>query len=154
MVESHRRVERRGIVGTGMATDPERIREIEQRAARMERDYKLPHKKFGEVMDGPHTAGAPANTEWVDAPQEKQRRARPGTPTPPASNKDGETPAPVPNADGSTAPAAPQAPAAASAADAPQPPPAPGPRTRPMTGAANANVGSTLGGRARVAFKV
>ena len=43
MAESHRRVEPRGIVGTGMATDPDRIRDIEQRAARMERDYKLPH---------------------------------------------------------------------------------------------------------------
>ena len=136
-----------------MATDPERIREIEQRAARMERDYKLPHKKFGEVMDGPHTAGAPANTEWVDAPLEKQRRARPGTPTPPAS-KDGETPAPVPNADGPTATAAPETSAAPPAAETSQPPPAPGPKTRPMTGAANARVGSTLGGRARVAFKV
>ncbi len=51
MVETHRRVERRSIIGTGMATDEERIREIEEEAARRERaERKAPKAKFGQVL--------------------------------------------------------------------------------------------------------
>ncbi|MEW5852329.1 MAG: hypothetical protein AB2A00_26295 [Myxococcota bacterium] len=73
MAEQHRRVEPRSIIGTGMATDPERLRDIEERAARFERDRTLPRRKFGEVMSdaGPQP---PPGTELVDAPPPERER--------------------------------------------------------------------------------
>jgi len=73
MAETHRRVEPRGLVGTGMMNDPDRLRDIEQRAERFARDRALPKRKFGEVIAGaPNTA--PEGTELEDAPQPERRR--------------------------------------------------------------------------------
>jgi vacuolar-type H+-ATPase subunit I/STV1 len=52
MPDDHRRVEARAAIpGTGMLTDPERIEEVQRRAARFERDTApRAKKKFGEVL--------------------------------------------------------------------------------------------------------
>ncbi|MBI5494642.1 MAG: hypothetical protein HY904_06400 [Deltaproteobacteria bacterium] len=150
MAETHRRVEPRSIVGTGMATDPERLRDIEQRQARMERDHALPKRKFGEVItEAPK--GTPKDTEWMNPPPGKQSRV--------ARDKDPEKAAKKPEGDaagegeakegGEPAPAAEKAAQPAAAKDA-----APPKGGRPTMGASSAAVGSKLGRGARVAFKV
>ncbi len=67
----HRRVEPRGIVGTGMSTDPEKIQELEEEAARHKRAWhKAPEKGFGDVLKD-----APARAVLAD---EDEAPARPG----------------------------------------------------------------------------
>lgn len=87
MAETHRRVEPRGIVGTGMLNDPDRLRDIEQRAERFMRDRQLPKKKFGEVIaTAPNTP--PEGTELVDdEPQPDKRRKNQKAPDAPASDE-------------------------------------------------------------------
>ena len=52
MVDDHRRVEPRSIIGTGMATDPDRIREIDADQARRERSGDGPPKRsFATVLE-------------------------------------------------------------------------------------------------------
>ncbi len=51
MAEIPRRVEPRVTIGTGFATDPERIEEIEEEAARFERTFRKPPKRpFKQVL--------------------------------------------------------------------------------------------------------
>jgi hypothetical protein len=51
LVDDHRRVEPRSIVGTGMLTDPERIETLQQEHERLERTWReRPKKRFGEVL--------------------------------------------------------------------------------------------------------
>ena len=64
MVEQHRRVEPRYIVGTGMATDPERIDRIKHDVDRRERDTRQqPVEGFGDVL-----GRAPPRGELADEP--------------------------------------------------------------------------------------
>ena len=52
MVDEHRRVEPRGIIGSGMATDPDRIRELESEQARRERtDKGKPKRSFASALE-------------------------------------------------------------------------------------------------------
>ena len=145
MAETHRRVEARSIVGTGMSTDPERIREIELRKARMERDYNLPQKQFGEVMGKPAKTGAPKDTQWVDEPEPKEKRSARGVSDPKgkAAPEDNQDDPKEGRAKDEPPPQAPQG--------DPQEPPKP---QRPTMTAAKAKVGTTVGVRGRVAFKV
>ena len=165
MVEQHRRVESRSIIGTGMATDPDRVRDIERRAARMERDYGATGVKFGEVVSGkPH--GLEGSLEWVDAPVEKEHRARPGSSGAPPDA------AASPPPEGQEDPKA-EAEAKKAAAQAPRhtaPPPSgpgairstprgpksapPKERARPVQGAGNAGMAQQLGRSSKVTFKV
>jgi hypothetical protein len=71
MPEDHRRVEPRSIVGTGMATGPERLAQIEQDAARMQRAWReAPEERFGDVL-----GRSPARADMVDADVPDRRRA-------------------------------------------------------------------------------
>jgi len=73
MVEDHRRVETRQIVGSGMATDPERIEQVRHDAERRERDTReQPAEAFGDVL-----GRAPARADLADA---SGTRPRPGPP--------------------------------------------------------------------------
>lgn len=74
MAETHRRVEPRGVVGTGMLNDPDRLRDIEQRADRFMRDRNLPKKKFGEVIST--ASSTPGETELVDEQPQPDRRRK------------------------------------------------------------------------------
>lgn len=71
MADEHRRVEPRAvIVGSGMAADPEAIRDLEHDHERMERAWRdQPKESFGEVLS--HT---PAKGELVDAEEETPAR--------------------------------------------------------------------------------
>jgi hypothetical protein len=52
MADDHRRVEPRGIVGTGMATDPERIQDVQDEYDRHLRSWRdAPKKSFGQVLE-------------------------------------------------------------------------------------------------------
>ncbi|MBL92172.1 MAG: hypothetical protein CMH56_10250 [Myxococcales bacterium] len=52
MADEHRRVEPRGIVGTGMAADPDHIRDLEAEYARRERqDRERPQKSFASTLE-------------------------------------------------------------------------------------------------------
>ena len=52
MADEHRRIEPRGIVGTGMAADPEHIRDLEAEYARRERqDRERPKKSFASTLE-------------------------------------------------------------------------------------------------------
>lgn len=51
MADQHRRIEARGIVGSGMLNDPERIEQLESERARRERGWRdAPKRRFGEVL--------------------------------------------------------------------------------------------------------
>jgi hypothetical protein len=68
----HRRVEPRGIVGTGMAADPEKIREVEHEYDRRARAWRpTPEKGFGDVL-----AEAPARGALEDAGEGDPRRQK------------------------------------------------------------------------------
>lgn len=70
MPEDHRRVEARSIVGTGMATDPERLQRIEDEAARRERAWRdAPAEGFGSVL-----GATPARGQMADATTPDPRR--------------------------------------------------------------------------------
>lgn len=74
MADEHRRVEPRGVVGSGMLTDPERIEQLEHERERMERTWREPPKrKFGEVL-----LEAPARNPFEEEPPPLRhaRRAR------------------------------------------------------------------------------
>lgn len=52
MVDEHRRVESRGIIGSGMATDPDRIRDVEaEYERRMRQDRERPAKSFAATLE-------------------------------------------------------------------------------------------------------
>ena len=73
MAEDHRRVESRHIVGTGMATDPERLQEISDEAARRERAWRdAPERGFGEVLQTAPAKGALADDVEADPRQQKK----------------------------------------------------------------------------------
>jgi hypothetical protein len=76
MADGHKRVEPRNIVGTGMATDAERVQSLEDEVARRERAWRnAPERGFGEVLS--ETPGK--EQELADVPgldeHEKKRRA-------------------------------------------------------------------------------
>ncbi len=73
MVEKHRRVESRNIVGTGMATDAQRIDDLEVERARAERAWRdAPKKGFGEVLD--ETPAMELDDEDDEDPRRRKRR--------------------------------------------------------------------------------
>ncbi|MFZ9886353.1 MAG: hypothetical protein ACO3JL_02520 [Myxococcota bacterium] len=54
MADQHRRIEPRGIVGSGMLNDPERIEQLEHERARHERGWRdAPQRRFGEILRDP-----------------------------------------------------------------------------------------------------
>jgi len=61
----NRRVERNNIMsGTGMMTDPERLREIEEQQHHSELNARLPPKTtFRQVLNAPPKAGGPSKRE-------------------------------------------------------------------------------------------
>jgi hypothetical protein len=76
MAEDHRRVEARSIVGTGMATDPERITAVADERARRERAWRDPPAvAFGAVLEH-----APAKGTFDDAVEPDPRRPPPPEP--------------------------------------------------------------------------
>jgi len=77
MAEEHKRVEARNIVGTGMATDAERVRELEAEAVRRERAWRdAPERSFGEVLDTtPARDQELADTTSVDDVIARKKRA-------------------------------------------------------------------------------
>ncbi len=98
MAEDHRRVEPRQIVGTGMATDPSRIEDIEREAERKKRAWRnAPEQAFGDVLSRAPKAtdvdvveeDAPEDAE-VAAAEEKaakpQARLSPRAPDPRAKH--------------------------------------------------------------------
>lgn len=81
----HRRVEPRGIVGTGMASDVDRIRDVEAEKERKERAWRnAPERGFGDVL-----TTAPAKGELEEEEHDDPRKKRP--PPEPVAN----APAPV-----------------------------------------------------------
>jgi hypothetical protein len=76
MAEDHRRVEARQIVGTGMATDAERITQVADEAARRERAWRnVPELSFGEVLvHTPARAVGGGDNEERDERDERGRR--------------------------------------------------------------------------------
>lgn len=82
MADEHRRVEPRGIVGSGMLTDAERIEQLEQERARLERTWRdAPKRRFGEVLsevpprgpeeEGEDTAARRARVRAGDEPDDR-----------------------------------------------------------------------------------
>lgn len=81
----HRRVEPRGIIGTGMAADVDRIRDVEAEAERKRRAWRnAPEKGFGDVL-----ADAPAKAELEEEERDDPRKKKPAPELPAAA------PAPV-----------------------------------------------------------
>ena len=77
MAEDHRRVEGRSIIGTGMATDPDRIRDIEEEHARRERqDQDRPAKSFAATLDEAPVTDEIDAAEEEDAPEALQASER------------------------------------------------------------------------------
>lgn len=74
IMAKHRRVEPRGvIVGTGMLSDVDRIRDIEAEQERKQRAWRnAPEKGFGDVL-----ATAPAKAELEEEPYDDPRRKKP-----------------------------------------------------------------------------
>lgn len=68
--EKDRRIEPRGgVVGSGMLTDPERIREIEAEAARRERAWRdAPKAAFGDVLSHTPVKEQERTDVYVPAP--------------------------------------------------------------------------------------
>lgn len=72
MADEHRRVEPRGIVGSGMLTDPERVEQLEHDRDRRERAWReAPKRKFGEVLEE-----APARAPEDDEREQRDQRRR------------------------------------------------------------------------------
>lgn len=100
----HRRVEPRGIVGTGMATDPERIREVEDEHERRARVWRAPPERgFGDVL-----AEAPPRGRLEDDADggDERRRRRPSGQANAAAQADAGAPAQAGEGPTSPAPAA------------------------------------------------
>mgnify|MGYP001276312723 CR=1 FL=1 len=79
MVDDHRRVEPRGIIGTGMATDPDRIRELEEEQARKERHgFGKPKRSFSKALeDEPAKRSGESDLERdIDLSDETPRQAK------------------------------------------------------------------------------
>lgn len=75
MADQHRRIEARGIVGSGMLNDPERIEQLESERARRERGWRdAPKRRFGEVLQEP-----PAPAPREDESREGAREHRGGS---------------------------------------------------------------------------
>lgn len=76
MADEHRRVEPRGVVGSGMLTDPERIEQLEHDRDRRERDWReAPKRKFGEVLtEAP--ARLPDDDAEASAPEDRRRQKK------------------------------------------------------------------------------
>lgn len=75
MADEHRRVEPRGVVGSGMLTDPERIEQLEHERDRLERTWRdAPKRRFGEVLT---EAPARASRDDEDEPPADRRRRPP-----------------------------------------------------------------------------
>lgn len=74
VMAQHRRVEPRGvIVGTGMLSDVDRIRDVEAEQERKERAWRnAPERGFGDVL-----ATAPAKAELEEEPHEDPRKKKP-----------------------------------------------------------------------------
>lgn len=73
----HRRVEPRGIVGTGMATDPERIRDVEDEHERRARAWRSPPERgFGDVLAEAPARGALEDDATDDREGQRQRGRR------------------------------------------------------------------------------
>src|SRR5687768_484961 len=73
----HRRVEPRGIIGTGMATDADKIRDIEhEQEKRVRTWHDAPERGFGDVL-----AEAPAKGELEDDDDEDPRKRKKRAPT-------------------------------------------------------------------------
>jgi hypothetical protein len=86
MAEDHRRVEPRNIVGTGMATDPERLEQISDEAQRRERASRAaPEQSFGAVLQT-----APAKATLADAVVPDPRKAAPAADGEDADGRDGD----------------------------------------------------------------
>jgi hypothetical protein len=84
VADENRRVEPRSIIGTGMTTDPDRIRELEAEQERVERQRReKPKKGFGEVLaEAPEAAEeleeeAAEETLAADAGEEGEAKAVP-----------------------------------------------------------------------------
>jgi hypothetical protein len=82
MAEDHRRVESRSIIGTGMATDPERIQEVQDNYdRRMRTDADAPKRSFDQVMEeGPaeddgEGQGEAMEVEGLEAPDPESAAA-------------------------------------------------------------------------------
>lgn len=89
MVEDHRRVESRQIVGSGMATDPERIQKVADEAARRERAWRpTAETSFDDVI-----GRAPARGQLADEPPPPEVPAPTTSTSPPLA---GTTTAPPP----------------------------------------------------------
>ena len=74
MADKHRRVEPRQIVGTGMATDPRRVEDLQEEQARRERAWRdAPEKAFGAVLEET-PAKAQAREDDVDEDPRRRRR--------------------------------------------------------------------------------
>ena len=73
MADEHRRVESRGVItGTGMATDPERIRQLADEAERKKRSWRdAPVRGFSDVL-----STAPAQGVLADDDEEADKRKR------------------------------------------------------------------------------
>lgn len=83
MADDHRRVEPRGIVGTGMLTDPERIAALEREAARRERAWRdAPERGFGAVLEEAPVWEPPVEEPEVD-PRARAAAARAADEAPP-----------------------------------------------------------------------
>jgi hypothetical protein len=87
----HRRVEPRGIMGSGMTTDPERVQQLEEETARKERAWREHEVQFGDVLS---KAPAKGHLEDEVEPDGRKRRASseaaaeeaPADATPPGAN--------------------------------------------------------------------
>jgi hypothetical protein len=78
----HRRVEPRGIAGSGMATDPDRIREIEEEYERRQRAWRdRPERRFDDVLE----EAPPKAEEAEEAPKKELPKPapKPGPRVPP-----------------------------------------------------------------------
>jgi hypothetical protein len=98
VMAQHRRVEPRGvIVGTGMLSDVDRIRDVEAEKERKERAWRnAPEKGFGDVL-----AEAPPKGELEDEPHDDPRKKKPpadAAPAPPAASAAAPAPVEMPSA--------------------------------------------------------
>lgn len=78
MADEHRRVEPRGVVGSGMLTDPERIEQLEHERERLERTWRdAPKRRFGEVLS--EAPARPSRDEDEEPPGGRGRRGNDDT---------------------------------------------------------------------------